>query len=246
MNQLPDESAAPSSPSPEVPERGPLRTYTVVRETWLTKKPKPESATVAILATGILALATMLEWAGFFHTDTLFPASYAEVFTHHEIWRAWTTMLVHSDIAHLASNSLLFFFLSYFLYGYFGISLFPIGVFVFGGFANLAVLPTYEPETVLIGASGAVYVMGGAWLILYFFLSRQKNLWQRYLRSFGVGLALFMPSQAFDPAISNRTHLTGFVLGVVLGLGYYLLHRTSFLASEVREVIVEEEDDLHD
>ena len=42
------------------------------------------------------------------------------------------------------------------------------------------------------------------------------NLGQRYLRTLGVAVLLFMPSEAFDPAISNRTHLAGFFLGVLL------------------------------
>jgi membrane associated rhomboid family serine protease len=82
--------------------------------------------------------------------------------------------------------------------------------------------------------------MGGVWLILYFLIERRKTLFQRALRAIGVGLALFMPAEAFDPKISYQTHLVGFLFGIIFGLGYYMWKRKEFLAAEVTETVFED------
>ncbi len=83
--------------------------------------------------------------------------------------------------------------------------------------------------------------MGGVWLVLYFLLDRRKSIVQRSLRALGVGLALFMPSEAFDPHISYKSHFIGFSLGVLFGLLYYSIHRDTFRAAEVREIIQDDD-----
>ena len=229
----------PINPPPEPASDQPI-IYEVVRETWLTRKPHSESFFVAMFATFSLAIGSAAYWQNWFHMADLMPATYQSVFTQHEYWRLWTTIFAHADLGHIISNSFLFFILGYFLYGYFGAKLFPLAALLGGGLANAFVLPSYEPEMTLIGASGVVYWMGGAWLILYFFLSRQKNLSHRILRTLGVGILLFMPAETFEPSVSYRTHFAGFVIGVLSGLFFYWRHRRKFLSAEVRQTIVEE------
>jgi rhomboid protease GluP len=121
------------------------------------------------------------------------------------------------------------------LYGYFGLALFPFGALIGGALANLAVLPTYEPATELIGASGIVYWMGGAWLMLYFFVARQKARAPRWLRTVGVALLIFAP-QSFEPQVSYRVHFVGFVIGLIAGGIHFFRHRARFRAAEVMAI----------
>jgi rhomboid protease GluP len=231
------------SPPPPVPQPLPPQvSYEIVKQTWLTKKPKESGGWAAALGTFSLALGSLMFLKNVWNAAEWMPASGEKVFGHFEIWRLWTTLFAHGDFGHLASNALLFFTLGFFLYGYFGVRLFPVGAFFWGGITNLFALATYDPETLLIGASGIVYWMGGAWLVLYFFLSRQKNLTNRLLRTLGVAILIFMPAETFEPQVSYRTHLIGFIFGVGSGAWHYYAHRAIFLKAEIKETIFEDAD----
>ena len=221
------------------------RKWTIVRETWLTRKPSSESAWVAVVATLALALGSLSAWTWTSVSDWA-RASAHSVFTSHQYWRLWTTIFVHSDLNHLLSNSFLFFILAFFLFGHFGSLVFPVAALFLGGIANAFSLMTYKPEIELVGASGVVYWMGGAWLVLYFFLSRQKNTFHRAMRTFGVALLLFAPADTFQPNVSHRTHLSGFLIGVLFGVLYYWFNRHLFKSAEVVETIIDDdpEDEL--
>lgn len=217
--------------------KNPPLVVTYVRETWLTRKPSPEALLVAALSTLMLVVGSFIGWS---HADL--AATKDAVFTHAEYWRLWTTIFVHADASHLASNSLLFFIFAFFLYGHFGFFVFPLAALLFGGVANALVLNGYAPDVRLVGASGVVYWCGGTWLVLYGFLSRQKNWKHRVLRTTGVGLLLFAPAETFQPNISHETHLAGFALGCLFGWVLYLGNRKKFLGAEVRETIIEDDD----
>ncbi len=216
--------------------------YQVVRETWLTREPRGSAFLVAALATLFLCLTGFVYELNLGDARDWMAASGEAVFNRGESWRLLTTIFAHADLGHLMANSLLFFVLGFFLYGHFGPLLFPVLALVGGVMTNWIALKTYDPKTVLIGASGVVYWMGGAWLVLYFFLSRQKNLTQRILRTLGVAILLFMPHETFEPSVSYRTHFAGFGVGALTGLLQYATFRSTYLAAEVRETIVETDD----
>ncbi len=195
-------------------------------------------ATLLLLLTSVIFLLDVGGW------QRLMEASYEAVYVRREWWRLWTTLFAHGDIGHLASNVLLFFILGFFLNGYFGWRMFPLGALLWGGVITLLVLPTYEPKITLIGMSGVVYWMGGAWLVLYFFLSQQKTRTERWMRTLGVAILIFMPAETFEPHVSYRTHFIGFILGMCAGGAHFLVHRARFLSAEVRETIVEYDEDL--
>ena len=169
----------------------------------------------------------------------LMAATRDAVFGRGEIWRLWTTLFAHADLGHLLSNSFMFFILGYALVAYFGAQVFPFTALFFGGVTNAFSLLTYPGHVNLIGASGVVSWMGGAWLALYFLLNTRVSRSGRTLRSIGVALMLFAPAEAFDPKISYRTHLIGFTLGVAWAFWYYWWRRQEFRAAEIRETIVD-------
>jgi rhomboid protease GluP len=226
---------SPMSDSASLEKPSVLPGHWRIRATWLSAKPRPESGLVAAVATFLLAVLSLFYWSDLWHSQQWLTASRSSVFDSHQYWRAWTTLFAHGDVGHLVANSFLFFILAFFLYGYFGLRLFPVGAFFWGGVANLIVLRNMDANVELIGASGVVYLMGGTWLVLYYFLSRQKNRTERVLRTLGVAVLLFMPSQAFEAHISYQTHFVGFVLGLMLGMFHFLRHRERFQAAERRE-----------
>ena len=223
---------------PETP-REPI-VYTVVRSTWLTRKPHASAFAVALGTLLVLSAACFAHWNNLYNLGEFWPATRQQVFSQHEYWRLWTTLFVHGDLGHLAANSLLFFTLGFFLYGYFGGFVFPVLAVIMGGVTNAFALLTYHPEIRLVGASGIVSWMGGAWLALYFLINTKLSRVQRFLRSCGVALILFAPSEAFDPKISYRTHMIGFAIGVMCGIIYYYWRKKEFLRAERRQTIIDE------
>lgn len=213
----------------------------VLRETWLSRKPHATALVATLFSTLLLVLGAVTYWQNWGGLASLMPASHQAIWDHHEIWRAWSTLLAHVDEKHLLSNTFLYFILGYFLNGYFGFLIFPGLAFVFGGIINLVLLKSAGPEMQVIGASGVVFWMGGAWLSLYLGLERKKTFSQRLLRAVGVGLALFMPAEAFDPAISYQSHGIGFLLGVLFGLFYFVFRRSYFRSAEVYELVADHE-----
>jgi rhomboid protease GluP len=218
----------------------------VLRETLLSRKPDPLAAFAMALATLLVVLISTASRVDFAGVDSWMRASREAVFVHHQYWRAWTSLFVHGDAKHLLSNVFLFFILGSFLTGYFGICRVLLWALVFGGFINLLVLPSLPLEVDLIGLSGVVFWMGGAWLILYFLIDRKRSLVQRSLRVMGIGLALFMPAEAFDPSISYESHLVGFLLGILAGLLYFSFERKKLRGAEVYEIVRTEDENSPD
>jgi rhomboid protease GluP len=219
------------------------RSWTVVRATWLTQKPKTHAALVAAWALFFLTFAAIIYLRDWGSLASWMGSNGEEVFQKKEYWRLWTSLFAHADAGHLISNSLLFFIFGYFLYGYFGLLVFPFGAILAGGLVQALSLLTYPPGMNLIGMSGVVYWMGGFWLFLYLNLDQQRTLTQRWLRVLGVSLALFMPSSAFDPQVSYRAHLIGFLVGALMGAAYYFWRQHEFLQALKTETLVEEEDE---
>jgi rhomboid protease GluP len=215
------------------------RSWTVVRATWLTQKPHRLASLIAAWSLFFMIVGSALYWRDGLHASQWMIATAEAVFQKHEYWRLWTSLFAHADIGHLASNSLLFFVLGYFLYGYFGLLVFPTLAIAFGGLSNALTLLTYEPSVGILGMSGVVYWMGGFWLVLYLFLDKQRTYFQRTLRVGGVALGIFMPTSAFEPQISYKAHLFGFVIGVVSGAIYYFFRRDKFKTALIEETLTE-------
>lgn len=217
------------------------RSWTVVRSTWLNRKPSAQAWFLTAWTTVFVIFSSIAYWKNWLNAGSWMSASPELVFQKHEWWRLWTTLLAHGDAGHLASNSLLLIVLGYFLSGYFGAWVFPTLALLVGGITNAIVLTGYPSQVHLIGISGVVYWLGGAWLVLYFLIDQRRTYLQRALRSFGVALGVFMPASAFDPQISYQAHFVGFIMGVLSGAAIYLLQRKKFLAELVTEEIFEED-----
>lgn len=210
----------------EIPTEG--RSYSVIRRTWLSRAPSSRAGLLIGWLLLVLILSSVFYWTDLWGLEALMPASGQAVFEKKEYWRLWSALFAHGDVKHLLSNCLTFFVVGYFLIGYFSLWFFPVAGFFVGGVVNYLTLKTYPPAVNLIGVSGVIYWMAGAWLILYFLLDLRKTKMQRALRALGVAIGIFMPASAFDPSISYMAHLLGFVFGIASGGIYYFLNRTQF------------------
>ena len=192
--------------------------------TLLSRRPHRLSFIVAMGVVLVVGAVTMLNWSGEWGSPDLLSANRRLIFGDGEYWRVVTAVLIHKDMGHYLSNMLLLFILGYFIYGYFGFWAHPVTTFSGACFVNLLAISSYSEKVFLLGASGWVFLLGGFWLTLYFFIQRQYGWRMRIVRVVGVGLMLFFPS-AFAPEVSYRTHYIGLVVGVFLGIFYFFLNR---------------------
>lgn len=221
-----------------------IPTYrTVISRTWLSDSPDPKGFFVSAIAILLIAIGSVLYWNNTFSLTALMPASRDAVLQGHEWWRLFTALIAHGDPGHFLSNAFLFFALGSFLIAFFGSARVLLWAVFFGALTNYVVISSMRPGAQLLGASGVVFWMGGAWLALYLLLDRKRTLYQRSLRALGVGLALFMPSEAFDPSISYHAHAVGFGFGILWGVGHFVLNRSRFRAAEVHDLVRDEEFD---
>lgn len=140
-------------------------------------------------------------------------------------WRVFTAMLLHADVAHLASNvsfGMLFLGLAM---GRYGSGLGLLASYLAGAMGNLAGLIFYPVPHFGVGASGMV--MGGLGLLAaqsvtllrYGFIGRQQAL-----QGFLAGVLLLVLF-GLSPGTDVLAHCVGFSTGLVLGA--ILLHLPS-------------------
>lgn len=209
---------------------------TLIKENWLTKKPSSNGLVLTLALMIILILGSYMYLSGLGNADEWMPASAHAVYSKKEWWRAWTTLFAHGDLSHILGNLFLFFPFSYFLISYFGFYFFPFFGFFVGGLVNLIVLKTMPEFTSLIGVSGVVNWMGGAWIALYWLIDKRDSNGRRCLRAIAYTIVLFAPS-TYEPGISYITHFIGYFLGIISGMIFYFLFKKSFLKEEVTSLV---------
>ncbi|MCC6138527.1 MAG: rhomboid family intramembrane serine protease [Bdellovibrionaceae bacterium] len=213
----------------------------IIKENWFTHPPLHKAKNFTIFISILLFASGIYYIRNIFGVQGWMAASYESVFVEHEYWRLWTTLLAHADLGHLMNNALLFVPLAYLLYAYFGFWFFPlIGLFV-GGLTNAYVLTTMDPQTQLIGISGVVYWMGGAWFTLFLLIDHRKSMRYRFANVVFLVMMLFIPEN-YWPHISYMAHFVGFVFGIVSAFGLYVIIRKRIKKAEVIEYIFEESD----
>jgi rhomboid protease GluP len=204
----------------------------VVQETLLSSKPKRDSSYAGLASVAIILIASIIYWENWQGFAQLLPASGELVFQQKQYWRLLTAILVHSDIMHFLANAIPLALFSSLLYGYFGPTIFPALMIPLGCLIHLITLLTYPPQVTLVGASGVVYCMAGFWLTLYVLIERRFSIGKRLVRSIGFALIVFVPS-VFDPSVSYRAHIIGFVLGTLSATIYFRKNRTAIRQVEV-------------
>lgn len=217
-----------------------MEVKTYIKENWLTKNPKRDGLNPTLLLMSLLLFTSFIYINDFFNAPLWMSATGEQVFVKKEWWRAWTTLFAHADLTHILSNLFLFFPFSYFLIGYFGYSFFPFFGFFAGGLVNLVVLSTMPEKVSLVGVSGVVNWMGGAWLALSWLVDRRESKGRRVLKVIAVTIVLFIPD-SFKPEVSYLSHFLGYFAGVFSALLFYFINKKSILSEEVVEEISEDD-----
>lgn len=143
-------------------------------------------------------------------------------------WRLLTHLFVHRDPSHVMWNGIAMLVFAVPIL----VALGPwraIAIYLASGIGGgLTALAFSAPGTTMIGSSGAVAGMFGAWVVTAVRRARHADLpWRARIRSLGIALlvlpALLNPQTTRGEPISVSSHMgglaTGMLLGVLLSLG---------------------------
>lgn len=133
-------------------------------------------------------------------------------------WTIFTAMFVHAGFGHIFGNMITLFFFGSYLSRLVGSSWFAIVYFVGGIVGNLLFYLLGDTYSVAVGASGAVYAVAGALVVLvpnlriYLYFILPMPLWVVVLIFF-----VLWSIPGVMPGIAWQAHLGGLAVGLIAG-----------------------------
>jgi membrane associated rhomboid family serine protease len=141
-----------------------------------------------------------------------------------EWWRLLTATFLHYGPLHLGMNMLVLWFIGPPLEEYFGHGRYLL-VYVVSGLAGSAGALVWSPNALTVGASGAIWGIMGAALVL-----EARRIW--VFGGQAMGLVIFNLAITFlIPGISIGGHIGGLIGGGLCALAYSSLRRSPALAT---------------
>lgn len=174
--------------------------------------------TIILIGINVLVFAAQLFIPGV--TDSLFYANIGDKYSEGSLLRAFSSGFAHStdQVTHILFNMYSLFVLGTVLEPLFGKLKFSImyGFGIFGGTIGVLLLAPFG--TGVVGASGAVFALMGAYLVTMLALKQDA---QQIFLLIAINLGL-----SFLPGIAWEAHLGGLVVGLVVA-GLYVVFRKS-------------------
>jgi rhomboid protease GluP len=127
-----------------------------------------------------------------------------------EIWRLFTSMFLHADVMHLFSNIFALFLFGALVEREFSKTYYLIIYFISGLVGNIFTLLLFPPNTISLGASGAIFGLIGTAFVIIALDNPQLFL-------FALVYVAFFLLSSFAPGINLWAHLFGLISGVALG-----------------------------
>jgi membrane associated rhomboid family serine protease len=143
----------------------------------------------------------------------------------HRPWTMLTSMFLHENFGHILGNMVTLYFFGLALVELTGGSMFLVIYFVGGLIGNLSFALLAPSNSLAIGASGAIFALGGALVslvpgrkVFMFPIPIPMPLWVAVIGGFLI--------VSFLPNVAWQAHLGGIVTGLVAGLLLRRTHRT--------------------
>ncbi|WP_456430860.1 rhomboid family intramembrane serine protease [Nitratifractor sp.] len=136
-----------------------------------------------------------------------------------EWWRLFTAMFLHGGLEHLALNMFSLLIVGRIVESFF-VRWEYLLLYLLSGFIGFVASMMMHPQSVAIGASGAIFGIFGA--IVGFVLFHRKVMGDRFgevMREFGIVLLINLIFGLAVPSIDMSAHVAGFLVGL---LGGYL------------------------
>jgi len=141
-------------------------------------------------------------------------------------WTIVTNLFIHGSLWHLIANMVTLYFFGTYLSTLIGGRNFLIVYFVGGILGNAVYMLLGPPFSIAIGASGAVFALGGALTVMrpnlrvfIFPIPAPIPLWAAVIGGFVI--------ISFFPLVAWQAHLGGLVLGLIAG--YFLRRRQRYI-----------------
>jgi len=170
----------------------------------------------------IIAVNCLLFIATIIVPNLVFLLGLSPLLFRNQPWTMGTNLFIHGNPWHLIANMLTFYFFGRYLSRLIGQSKFLIIYFCGGILGNIFFLILAPPLSIGIGASGAVFALGGTLVmmrpklrVLVFPVPVPLPLWAAVIG----GFVIF----SFFPGVAWQAHLGGLVFGLVFG--YFLRRR---------------------
>jgi membrane associated rhomboid family serine protease len=140
-------------------------------------------------------------------------------------WTLLTSIFVHDNIWHILTNMITLYFFGSFLSRLIGSARFLVVYFLAGVMGSIAYVLLWPSASLVVGASGAIFGLGGVMTVLapklrvfIFPIPAPLPLWVAIIGGFVI--------ISFLPGIAWQAHLGGLVTG--LACGYYFRRRGRF------------------
>ncbi|MDD2450513.1 MAG: rhomboid family intramembrane serine protease [Sulfurovum sp.] len=176
-----------------------------------------------ILLNLIAYIATALFSANLAEMDSrvlvAFGALYGPlIFVYDEWWRLLTAMFLHGGMTHLLMNMFSLYIVGRPAEIYFEKRAF-LAIYFFSGLIGAAASLAIHPQSVGIGASGAIFGLFGA--LAGFFLVHRERIGAQsraFMKNFGVIIALNVLLGLSIPSIDMSAHIGGLAAGAIGGM----------------------------
>lgn len=164
----------------------------------------------------VTVVVTVLSWMSI-GSDWLFEnlAYFGPYASQGEVWRMFTPVLLHArGFLHIGFNMYALYLFGPAIERSLGKSSFAVLYLSTAIFGSLAVYLISPPQTVAIGASGAIFGLLGMWVYRAYRL-RDTKLGQAQLRQYGIMIALNAAIPLFVPSVAWEAHVGGFLGGAM-------------------------------
>ena len=137
-------------------------------------------------------------------------------------WTIITSIFLHGSIGHILVNMITLYFFGGYLCALVGVGKFLTVFFIGGILGNVLYLLLGEPFSIAMGASGAVFALGGVLAVMrprlrvfVFPIPVPLPLWAAVI-GFFLFIGVFMAIYVF-PNVAWQAHLGGLAFGLVIG-----------------------------
>jgi membrane associated rhomboid family serine protease len=178
---------------------------------------------IIIIVNLIIFIAALIDKVKIVGNLGLSPSLFTE-----QPWTVLTAMFVHAEFWHFFGNMITLFFFGRVLYQLVGTGRFLLVYFIGGIVGNLLYVWLGEPFSIAIGASGAIYAVAGALVVMM--PTMRVAIWGILPMPLWAVVLLFFVLWSipnFIPGIAWQAHLGGIVIG--LAAGYYFRRTLRYL-----------------
>jgi rhomboid protease GluP len=176
--------------------------------------------TIAIIAICVFVFGLEVALGATEDADTLIGmgARYGPLIETGEYWRLLSAVFLHLSLAHLLSNMLSLWIMGRVAERFYGHAVF-LALYLLSGAAGNAVSHKFGPQAVSIGASGAIFGIMGAILVL--FATRRSDPQLRQASGFIIPMAAVQTAVNFIPGfgegrVDTAGHLGGLAAGLIV------------------------------